>query len=197
MTGPGTGCYGWPVTIDLASVVIGAAAVITAIAIALMLRRRAQPPRVVEPRPREAPLRPPRPSGSSGPGIAVVRSVRRVTGGLEVATSGMVCPTCRTEYAGMLYCQRDARRLVSAEDMLEGRSTGGMCPRCSRAFDPGLRRCPHDGAELVPPQAYRATRPSEPALTGVLAKVCPVCRQRFDLSARFCGRDGHDLVVVN
>ena len=184
-------------TIDLASVVIGAAVAITAAVIGLLLRRRAIAPSVDEPR--VALPRAPRPTtaGGGGPGIAVVRSVRRVTGGLEVATSGMVCPTCRTEYAGMQYCQRDARRLVSAEDMLEGRSTGGMCPRCSRAFDPGLRRCPHDSAELVPPQAYRATRPAEPAPTGVLAKVCPVCRQRFDLSARFCGRDGHDLVVVN
>jgi hypothetical protein len=186
-------------TIDLASVVIGAAVAITAAVIGLLLRRRATS-LPTEPLPRSPAARPPRPitgGGSSSPAIAVVRSVRRVTGGLEVATSGMVCPTCRTEYAGMLYCQRDARRLVSAEDMLEGRSTGGMCPRCGRAFDPGLRRCPHDGAELVPPQAYRATRPAEPAPTGVLAKVCPVCRQRFDLSARFCGRDGHDLVVVN
>ena len=54
-----------------------------------------------------------------------------------------------------------------------------------------------DGAELVPPSAYRATRPADPAPTGVLAKVCPVCRHRYDLSARFCGKDGHDLVVVN
>lgn len=186
-------------TIDLASVVIGAAVAITAAVIGLLLRRRAQgvPDEPPAPPPPPRPIaRAPVTGGGSSP-IAVVRSVRRVTGGLEVATSGMVCPTCRTEYAGMLYCQRDARRLVSAEDMLEGRSTGGMCPRCGRAFDPGLRRCPHDGAELVPPQAYRATRPPEPAPTGVLAKVCPVCRQRFDLSARFCGRDGHDLVVVN
>jgi hypothetical protein len=184
--------------IDLASVVIGAAVAITAAVIGILLRRRAHAaPPPEEPAP--PPARPARPTtgGGGGPAIAVVRSVRRVTGGLEVATSGMVCPTCRTEYAGMQYCQRDARRLVSAEDMLEGRSTGGMCPRCGRAFDPGLRRCPHDGAELVPPQAYRATRSPPPAPTGVLAKVCPVCRQRFDLSARFCGRDGHDLVVVN
>ncbi len=109
----------------------------------------------------------------------------------------MVCPTCRTEYAGLAYCPRDARRLVAAEDMLEGRATGGMCPRCGRGFDPGLRRCPHDGAELVPPAAYRATRKPDPPLTGVLGKACPVCRTRYDLSVRFCGKDGHDLVVVN
>jgi len=185
-------------TIDLASVVIGAAVAVTAAVIGLLLRKRASEPRPEEPLvPIGRSTRAATGGGTTGAVISVVRSVRRVTGGLEVATSGMVCPTCRTEYAGMHYCQRDARRLVSAEDMLEGRSTGGMCPRCGRAFDPGLRRCPHDGAELVPPQAYRATRPAAPAPTGVLAKVCPVCRQRFDLSARFCGRDGHDLVVVN
>lgn len=189
-------------SIDVASILIGAAVAVTAVVIAILLRRRAAAARAIAAAPRPAddpppPRRTPKLPGSSSPAIAVVRSVRRITGGLEVATSGMVCPTCRTEYAGMHYCQRDARRLVPAEEMLEGKSQGGMCPRCGRAFDPGLRRCPHDGAELVPPSAYRATRPPEPAPTGVLAKVCPVCRQRFDLSARFCGRDGHDLVVVN
>ncbi|HVV82641.1 MAG TPA: hypothetical protein VHE35_06155, partial [Kofleriaceae bacterium] len=62
----------------------------------------------------------------------------------------------------------------------------------------GLRRCPHDGADLVPQAMYQATRRERDAApTGVLAKVCPVCRRRFDLSSRFCGRDGHELVVIN
>ncbi|MBK7072778.1 MAG: zinc ribbon domain-containing protein [Myxococcales bacterium] len=178
-------------SIDVASVAIGAALVVTAAVIAWLLRRR--PPATTAAPPPPLPRPPSRP-----PSVALARPRRRVTGaGLEVATVGMVCPTCRTEYAGMLYCQRDARRLVAADEMLTGRSTGGMCPRCGRAFEPGLRRCPHDGAELVPPSAYRATRPADPAPTGVLAKVCPVCRHRYDLSARFCGKDGHDLVVVN
>jgi hypothetical protein len=177
-------------SVDLASLAIGAALVITGAVIAWTIRRRSV---VIPARPvvrADTPARP--------PAIAVVRSTRRASGlSLEVATSGMVCPTCRTEYAGMVYCQRDARRLVAAEQMLDGRPTGGMCPRCARAFDPGVRKCPHDHVELVPPSAYRATRARTPAPTGVLAKVCPVCRQRFDLSSRFCGRDGHDLVVVN
>jgi len=177
-------------SIDLASVLIGVALVAVALGLAWLLRRRPAPPPFDE-----APRPPPPPRA---PAIAVVRSARRITsGGLEVVTSGMVCPTCRTEYPGMLYCQRDARRLVPAEDMLTGRPAGGMCTRCGRAFEPGIRRCPHDGAELVPPNAYHATRRPEPAPTGVLAKVCPVCRHRYDLNARFCGRDGHDLVVVN
>ena len=181
-------------SIDVASVLIGAALMVTTLVLAAFLRRRAPP--APPPEVPEAPA--PAPPTPSRPSIAVVRAARRITGaGLEVATSGMVCPTCRTEYAGMLYCQRDARRLVAAEDMLDGRPTGGMCPRCGRAFEPGLRRCPHDSTELVPPSAYRATRRPEPPLTGVLAKVCPVCRHRHDLAAKFCGRDGHDLVVMN
>ncbi|MBK9029752.1 MAG: zinc ribbon domain-containing protein [Myxococcales bacterium] len=180
-------------SIDLASVLIGVALVVVALAVAWVLRRRTPPPSFDDAPPLPLPLPPPR-----SPVIAVVRSARRITGaGLEVVTSGMVCPTCRTEYPGMLYCQRDARRLVPAEEMLTGRPAGGMCTRCGRAFEPGIRRCPHDGAELVPPSAYHATRRPEPPPTGVLAKVCPVCRHRYDLTARFCGRDGHDLVVVN
>lgn len=187
-------------SIDVASVLIGAALVAVTLVIAAVLRRRAPPPppSATAPSPPTPASSPPRP-----PLIAVVRAARRITGaGLEVAISGRVCPTCRTEYAGMQYCQRDARCLVAAEDMLDGRRTsremaGGMCPRCGRAFEPGLRRCPHDSAELVPPSAYRATRRPEPPPTGVLAKVCPVCRHRYDLASRFCGRDGHDLVVMN
>lgn len=169
------------------------AAVALAVGLAAWTRRRRRPPA-------EAPSPPAAEPPRTRPPIAVVRAVRRpgtTAGGLEVAASGMVCPTCRTEYAGLAYCPRDARRLVAAEDMLEGRATGGMCPRCGRGFDPGLRRCPHDGAELVPPAAYRATRKPDPPLTGVLGKACPVCRTRYDLSVRFCGKDGHDLVVVN
>jgi hypothetical protein len=177
-------------SIDVASVAIGAALVITAAVIAWLVRRAPAAPAAAPPPRPSPPSRPPTP--------ALTRPRRRVTAaGLEVATVGMVCPTCRTEYAGMLYCQRDARRLVAADEMLAGRAAGGMCPRCRRAFEPGLRRCPRDGAELVTPTAFRATRPAEPALTGVLAKVCPVCRHRYDLAARFCGKDGHDLVVVN
>lgn len=113
----------------------------------------------------------------------------------------MVCPTCRTEYHGLTYCTRDARRLVPPEDMLGGalrainsRSTGAglVCMACRRAYEPGLRSCPHDGNELVPFPVYNATRPrrartSEPA--GVIARICPVCNAKYDLNARFCGHD--------
>ena len=90
-------------------------------------------------------------------------------GGLAVATSSaMVCPTCRTEYHGMTYCTRDARRLVPPEEMLGGplraphdvgKSAGLVCMACRRAYEPGLRSCPHDGNELVPFPVYNATRP--------------------------------------
>ncbi len=121
-------------------------------------------------------------------------------GGLAVASSGMVCPTCRTEYLGLSYCTRDSRRLVPAEDMLAGRSAGGVCVSCRRAYEPGLRRCPHDGGELVPATvaaALRGKRRQSTAPTGVIATICPSCRAKFDLAARFCGHDGTELVVVN
>lgn len=131
-------------------------------------------------------------------------------GGLAVATStAMVCPTCRTEYHGMAYCTRDARRLVPPEEMLggplraltSGKSAGLVCMACRRAYEPGLRSCPHDGNELVPFPVYNATRPrsrrnsTEPS--GVIARICPVCGAKYDLNARFCGHDAGELVVIN
>src|SRR5689334_9081765 len=131
-------------------------------------------------------------------------------GGLAVATSSaMVCPTCRTEYHGLTYCTRDARRLVPPEEMIttaalgptkSGRSAGLVCMACRRAYEPGLRSCPHDGNELVPFSVYNATRPrtrghTEPS--GVIARICPVCATKYDLNARFCGHDAGELVVIN
>ena len=121
----------------------------------------------------------------------------------------MVCPTCRTEYHGLTYCTRDARRLVPPEQMLGGplralpvgKSAGLVCMACRRAYEPGLRSCPHDGHDLVPFPVYNATRPrsrqqtSEPA--GVVARICPVCGTKYDLNARFCGHDAGELVVIN
>ena len=192
----------------LALVIVGLAAV------ALVLRRRtrtqvAEPPAAPAPQPVPStpPVAPrPRPRSAhahrSGGG-----------GGLAVATStssAMVCPTCRTEHQGLTYCTRDARRLVPPEDMLGGTSLGAMrslgrsaglvCMACQRAYEPGLRSCPHDGNELVPFPVYNATRPrkrgsTEP--TGVIARICPVCGTKYDLNARFCGHDAGELVVIN
>jgi hypothetical protein len=157
---------------------------------------RAQPvpeQRIPRPRPRPALVR----GGGGGGGLAVATS------------SAMVCPTCRTEYHGMAYCTRDARRLVPPEEMLggplraltSGKSAGLVCMACRRAYEPGLRSCPHDGNELVPFPVYNATRPrsrrssTEPA--GVVARICPVCGAKYDLNARFCGHDAGELVVIN
>ena len=131
-------------------------------------------------------------------------------GGLAVATSSaQVCPTCRTEYHGMTYCTRDARRLVLPEEMLGGplralptavKSAGLVCMACRRAYEPGLRSCPHDGNELVPFPVYNATQPRKRGATepsGVIARICPVCGAKYDLNARFCGHDAGELVVIN
>lgn len=180
------------------------------VGMALVLRRRSasQPPAEPEaPRPQPAappvaprPVARPRPAMLRGGGGG---------GGLAIATStAMVCPTCRTEYHGMTYCTRDARRLVPPEEMLSAaalgkgssRSAGLVCMACRRAYEPGLRSCPHDGHELVPFPVYNATRPrkrgtTEPA--GVIARICPVCATKYDLNARFCGHDAGELVVIN
>lgn len=180
------------------------------VALALLVRRRA---RVVEnttdrvgviPVPAAASLAPARPR----PRPQMVRGGGG--GGLAIATStAMVCPTCRTEFHGLTYCTRDARRLVPPEAMLGGplraagggaRSAGLVCMACRRAYEPGLRSCPHDGNELVPFPVYNATRPrkrnaTEPA--GVLARICPMCGTKYDLNARFCGHDAGSLVVIN
>jgi hypothetical protein len=175
---------------------------------ALILRRRsrhnaAQPP---EPKEHKMPSAPPMPRPRPRP--SMVRGGGG--GGLAIATSSaMVCPTCRTEYHGLTYCTRDARRLVPPEEMItaaahgpakSGRSAGLVCMACRRAYEPGLRSCPHDGNELVPFPVYNATRPrkrghTEPA--GVIARICPVCATKYDLNARFCGHDAGELVVIN
>lgn len=182
------------------------------VALALLLRRKtrmqAQPPAEAPPVRPVAPAAPAAPRPRPRP--AVVRGGGG--GGLAVATSSaMVCPTCRTEYHGMTYCTRDARRLVPPEEMLAGpglgpqramsRSAGLVCMACRRAYEPGLRACPHDGNELVPFPVYNATRPRSRAKTtepaGVIARICPVCSTKYDLNARFCGHDAGELVVIN
>lgn len=184
----------------LALVIIGL------VAMALVLRRRSREVGRSEPPPSLAP-----PAQTASPPIPRVRTRPHVTrggggGGLAIATSSaMVCPTCRSEYHGMTYCTRDARRLVPPEDMLvsgrgTGRSAGLVCMACRRAYEPGLRSCPHDGSELVPFPVYHATRPRSHALnepSGVIARICPVCGNKFDLNARFCGHDGGELSVIN
>jgi len=190
----------------LALVVIGLAAM------ALVLRRRgranaSRPTDDTAPVP-ALPISPPSIPPRRRP--AVVRSSGG--GGLAVETStAMVCPTCRTEYHGLTYCTRDARRLVPPEDMLGGaglaparghsKSAGLVCMACHRAYEPGLRSCPHDSNELVPFAVYNATRPRRPrSMTdpaGIIARICPVCGTKFDLNARFCGHDAGELVVIN
>ncbi len=190
----------------LALVIVG----LVAMAITLRRRGRAQPATDPDARIAQPLTAAPPPAPRLRPRPAVVRSGGG--GGLAVATSSaMVCPTCRTEYHGLTYCTRDARRLVPPEEMLSGaalgrsgalgRSAGLVCMACRRAYEPGLRSCPHDGNELVPFPVYNATRPrraknyTEPA--GVVARICPVCATKYDLNARFCGHDAGELVVIN
>jgi hypothetical protein len=174
------------------------------VAMAVIVRRRSRAPTepLPETRPASVPERRPPPRPRARP-----QRVRAAGGGgLAVATSSaMVCPTCRTEYHGMAYCTRDARRLVLPEEMIgsrvSSRSSGLVCMACRRAYEPGLRSCPNDGNELMPFPVYSATRPrsrrnsTEPA--GVIARICPVCGAKYDLNARFCGHDAGELVVIN
>lgn len=193
----------------LALVIVG----LVAMAVVLRRRTRNQVPPRPEPIAQATPTTPPavpRPRARPHPSGQRVRGGGG--GGLAVATSSaMVCPTCRTEYHGMTYCTRDARRLVPPEDMLAGpgigpmrstaKSAGLVCMACRRAYEPGLRSCPHDGNELVPFPVYNATRPRRPRGTtepaGVIARICPVCATKYDLNARFCGHDAGELVVIN
>jgi hypothetical protein len=193
----------------IAVIVLLVAVLIGLVAMVVVLRRRTREAARPEPPPPAAPrpivARPrvrqiaPRSRGSvTAGGLAVVTAATPATS----ASSAMVCPTCRSEYDGrQIYCLRDARRLIPAEEMLGGqRSTGLFCATCRRAFEPGIRRCPHDGGDLMPAPLYWASRPKQRAKTeptGVIGRICPVCRGRYDLAARFCGVDGAELVVIN
>ena len=195
-----------PLLIAVAAVLI--LVIFGLVAMAIVVRRRSRPTTPPQPEPVPAQPAADRPPARPRSRPALVRSAGG--GGLAVATSSaMVCPTCRTEYHGMAYCTRDARRLVPPEEMLggplraltSGKSAGLVCMACRRAYEPGLRTCPHDGNELVPFPVYNATRPrsrrgtTEPA--GVIARICPVCGTKYDLNARFCGHDAGELVVIN
>jgi hypothetical protein len=190
----------------LALVIVG----LVALAILLRRKTRMQTQPAAETAPARAAVAATPSTPRPRPRVSVVRGGGG--GGLAVATSSaMVCPTCRTEYHGMTYCTRDARRLVPPEEMLAGpglgparamsRSAGLVCMACRRAYEPGLRACPHDGNELVPYTVYNATRPRSRAKTtepaGVIARICPVCSTKYDLNARFCGHDAGELVVIN
>ena len=196
---------GDPTRVVLLAVIVLLAAILVGL-VALLVAVRRRVPDAEPAAPTVAPARGPvAASGGGAPRTVAARPAPRAMasagGGLQVAASGMVCPTCRTEYPGMTYCLRDARRLVPAEEILGGgRGPGGVCVACRRAFDPGLRKCPHDGGDVIPAPLFWATRgrrDRDAAPTGVEAKICPACRRRYDLSARFCGRDGAELVVIN
>jgi hypothetical protein len=188
----------------IAVIVLLAAVLGCLVGLALMLRRRGAARRVVPAVTPSVPAPIVRTASPSLRGKLPRPSLPRMSagGGLAVASSGMVCPTCRTEYDGQTFCTRDARRLVPAEEMLAGlRSSGGVCTSCRRAFEPGLRRCPSCNGDIIPATLYQASRSGRrarpPSLTGVNAKICPACRGRYDLATRFCGQDGTELVVVN
>jgi hypothetical protein len=147
-----------------------------------------------------APVAPPLPAVMERPRVRVRTSRSAGGAGLAVTQTAVACPSCRREYEGAVYCSRDARRLVPSHELQHHpRSQGVVCMACRRAFEPGIRRCPHDGTALVPFAVHAATRPRsrtmEPA--GVIARICPVCASRYDLHARFCGVDGSELVVIN
>lgn len=197
-----------PLLVAVAGVLALVIVLLAALALVLRKRTRAVPQPRPEP-PRVVPIAA-TPSAPSRPRVRAQHVRGGGGGGLAVATStAMVCPTCRTEYHGMTYCTRDARRLVPPEEMLGGplratplgKSAGVVCMACRRAYEPGLRSCPHDGNELVPFPVYNATRPrsrrgtADP--TGVIARICPVCGSKYDLNARFCGHDAGELVVIN
>jgi hypothetical protein len=175
------------------------------IAFAVLLRRRPVVPvgadrRGVarDPEPMAAELDPLPADFAAAPELAVMMD----SGAQEVALdagggSQLSCPTCRRNYDGAVFCPHDARRLVPRSRMRHlGRASGVMCPRCRRAFDPGVRFCPHDATELVPLSIVDAARAPR-APTGIMAKICPQCRGRYDLAATFCDQDGAELRTVN
>jgi hypothetical protein len=156
--------------------------------------------RAAEPEPTVVAVPPALPAVSERPRVRVRTSRSMGGAGLAVTQTTVACPSCRREYENAVYCSRDARRLVPAHELQSHpRSQGVVCLACRRAFEPGIRRCPHDGTALVPFAVYAATRPRSRTMepVGVIARICPVCASRYDLHARFCGVDGSELVVIN
>jgi predicted amidophosphoribosyltransferase len=80
---------------------------------------------------------------------------------------------------------------MAGHEAIAAGPVGGICPTCRRGFNPGVRVCPHDGDELVPPAAV------VPRATPSRGKICPTCGGRFEGNAAFCGKDGTQLVLIN
>lgn len=178
-----------------AQALVALALLLVAAAIGWWISRR----RVEEPRRAAPPPIPSPPQISDRPRVRVRTSRGAGGAGLALSSATSACPSCRREYEGAVYCTQDARRLVPAYDLHNHpRSQGVVCMACRRAYEPGIRRCPHDGTQLVPFAVYAATKPrARSTESGVIARICPVCGSRYDLHARFCGVDGSELVVIN
>ncbi len=201
-------------TVLVAVVAILLAVLVGLVAMVVALRRR-EPTARTEPAPAPPPQRVVRPvarpgvraSAAAGAGVALAGAAEAAGAGAASRSgrvarphSGMVCPTCSSEFHGLTYCIHDARRLVPAEEMLSvPRSAGVFCLVCRRAFEPGLRRCPHDGGPVVSAASFWASRPrrKHEGPTGVIGRICPTCQERYDLSSSFCGHDGAELLVIN
>jgi hypothetical protein len=91
------------------------------------------------------------------------------------APSALFCPTCRQHFpAGLRFCPRDARPLLSADEF-------AAVPEA--AFPPQRR-------------AVRAAARRGAPLDDH-GRICPQCTQRYGADDAFCGRDGAPLVAVN
>src|SRR5262249_55943983 len=126
----------------VAVIALLALVVVGLVAMALLLRRRARVPAppAEAPRPAPAPAAPQPTPGPARPPARPAMARGGGGGGLAMAatttsSSVMVCPTCRTEYRGLTYCTRDARRLVPPEDMLGG---AGVSPLRALSRSAGL-----------------------------------------------------------
>jgi ribosomal protein S27AE len=108
---------------------------------------------------------------------------------------GMVCPTCREEYAyNALFCANDGNRLVPLAQGFAVAPAGGVCPTCGQGYDPGIAVCPKHDEPLIPAAVYAAAAESKVLR---VKKICPMCGAQFEGESQFCGKCGAALVPVN
>jgi hypothetical protein len=130
-------------------------------------------------------------------GVAIAQQQAAAQAARGIDTGPMFCLSCRREVpAGNTFCPFDANRLVTVRghsELMNG-PQGGVCPTCRKGYNPGVKTCPKDGDEIVPP----ASLPAPPdAGQGMRGKICPTCGNRADGATAFCGKDGTQLVMLN
>jgi hypothetical protein len=70
-----------------------------------------------------------------------------------------------------------------------------VCPVCRRAYPSEIKRCPHDGTDLIEYEQFTKAHKAQHTSGG--QKRCPKCGVTYSDTSAFCPQDGIALVPIN